>query len=157
MDRSGHRRIPNNEWGKTVRFGRKLTVATYADLGPGVADPAKQFAGSDMSCRSCQEIRPTFRRGLRRFSAVSLTRRRSRHARRADHGCMTRSLNSCALPVGSDEMKAFVAYIEFLSADRPIGAKALGRGSGEMAERTRPADSLAAPRSSRRPGPRATQ
>jgi thiosulfate dehydrogenase len=40
-------------------------------------------------------------------------------------------------------MKAFVAYIKFLSADRPIGAKTLGRGSGEMAELTRPADSLA--------------
>ena len=45
--------LPNNEWGKTVRFGRKLTVATYADLGPGVADPAKRFAGSNMSCQSC--------------------------------------------------------------------------------------------------------
>jgi thiosulfate dehydrogenase len=59
------------------------------------------------------------------------------------NGCMTRSLNGRALPVGSDEMKAFVAYLEFLSADRPIGAKTLARGSGEMAERTRPADSSA--------------
>jgi thiosulfate dehydrogenase len=45
--------FPNNEWGKTVRFGRKLTVATYADLGPEVADPAKRFAGSNISCQSC--------------------------------------------------------------------------------------------------------
>jgi cytochrome c len=55
------------------------------------------------------------------------------------NGCMTRSLNGRALPVGSEEMKAFVAYIKFLSADPPIGAKTLGRGSGEMAELTRPA------------------
>lgn len=45
--------LPNNGWGKTVRFGRKLTVATHADLGPGVADPAKLFAGSNMSFQSC--------------------------------------------------------------------------------------------------------
>ncbi len=86
-----------------------------------------------------QEIRPTFRRGLRRFSAVSLTRRRSRHAGRADQRLHDPHLNGRALPLGSDEMKAFVAYIKFLSADRPIGAKTLGCGSGEMAELTRPA------------------
>jgi cytochrome c len=46
------------------------------------------------------------------------------------NGCMTRSLNGRALPVGSEEMKAFVAYIKFLSADRPIGAKTMGAVRG---------------------------
>jgi hypothetical protein len=31
--------LPNNEWGKTVRFGRKLTVATYADLALELPTP----------------------------------------------------------------------------------------------------------------------
>jgi thiosulfate dehydrogenase len=42
------------------------------------------------------------------------------------NGCMTRSLNGRALPVGSDEMKAFVAYIKFLSADGRSARKLWG-------------------------------
>jgi thiosulfate dehydrogenase len=36
------------------------------------------------------------------------------------------------LPLDSEEMNAFVAYIKFLSTGRPIGGKTPGRGSGEM-------------------------
>jgi thiosulfate dehydrogenase len=143
--------LPNNEWGKTVRFGRELTVATV-----------KRFAASNMSCQCCYMEAGTRKFGLPFVGVFAdFPQYRSREGEVGTleeriNGCMTRSLNGRALPVGSDEMKAFVAYIKFLSADRPIGAKTLGRGSGEMAELTRPADSLAGARSSRRPVPRAT-
>src|ERR1700716_3762449 len=91
--------LPNNEWGKTVRFGRKLTVATYADLGPGVADPAKRFAGSNMSCQSCH-----LEAGLKKFGLpfggvfADFPQYRSREGEVGTlegriNGCMTRSLN----------------------------------------------------------------
>ena len=129
--------LPNNEWGKTVRFGRKLTVATYADLGPGVADPAKRFAGSNMSCQSCHP-----EAGTKEFSLpfvgvfADFPQYRSREGKVGTreeriNGCMTRSLNGRALPVGSEEMKAFVAYIKFLSADPPIGANPGARFGGD--------------------------
>jgi cytochrome c len=43
-------------------------------------------------------------------------------------------------------MKAFVAYIKFLSTGRPIGAKTYGRGSGQITELSRPADPVAGAR-----------
>jgi cytochrome c len=108
--------LPNNEWGKTVRFGRKLTVATYADLGSGIADPAKRFAGSNMSCQSCHLEAGTKKFGLPFVGVFAdFPQYRSREGEVGTleeriNGCMTRSLNGRALPVGSDEMKAFVAY-----------------------------------------------
>jgi len=120
--------LPNNEWGKTARFGRKLTVATYADLGPGVADPAKRFAGSNMSCQSCHLEAGTKKFGLPFVGVFAdFPQYRSREGEVGTleeriNGCMTRSVNGRALPIGSYEMKAFVAYIKFLSTGRPIGA-----------------------------------
>ena len=128
--------LPNNEWGKTVRFGRKRTVATYADPGPGVAAPAKRFAGSNMSCQSCHLEAGTKKFGLPFVGVFAdFPQYRSREGEVGTleeriNGCMTRSLNGRALPVGSEEMKAFVAYIKFLSADRPIGAKTMGAVRG---------------------------
>ena len=124
--------LPNNEWGKTARFGRKLTVATYADLGPGVADPAKRFAGSNMSCQSCHLEAGTKKFGLPFVGVFAdFPQYRSREGEVGTleeriNGCMTRSLNGRALPVGSDEMKAFVAYIKFLSADGRSARKLWG-------------------------------
>jgi cytochrome c len=97
--------FPNNEWGKTVRFGRKLTVATYADLGPGVADPAKRFAGSNMSCQSCHLEAGTKKFGLPFVGVFAdFPQYRSREGEVGTleeriNGCMTRSLNGRALPI----------------------------------------------------------
>src|SRR6266571_5247638 len=45
--------LPDDAWGKLVRFGRELTVATYAHIGPEAADPAKRYAGNNLSCQNC--------------------------------------------------------------------------------------------------------
>jgi thiosulfate dehydrogenase len=132
--------LPNDSWGKTVRQGRDLTVATYAHIGPEVADPAKRFAGSNMSCQSCHLEAGTKQYGLPFIGVFAdFPQYRSREGEVGTledriNGCMTRSLNGRALPVESEEMKAFVSYIKFLSTGRPIGAQTPGRGSGEMAE-----------------------
>src|ERR1700716_2324915 len=130
--------LPNNEWGKTVRFGRKLTVATYADLGPGVADPAQRVAGSCHREAGTKEFSLPFVGVFADFPQYRSREGEVGTLEERINGCMTRSLNGRALPVGSEEMNAFVAYTKFLSAAPPIGAKTLGRGSGEMAELTRP-------------------
>ena len=40
--------LPNNAHGRLVRRGRDLITATYAHIGPEVADPAKRFAGNNI-------------------------------------------------------------------------------------------------------------
>ena len=40
--------LPNDADGRLVRRGRDLITATYAHIGPEVADPAKRFAGNNI-------------------------------------------------------------------------------------------------------------
>lgn len=139
-------KLPDDPWGWMVRMGRDLTVETYKHIGPEAADSTKRFAGSNMSCQSCHLEAGTKQYGLPFvgvFADFPQYRAREGEVGTLEdriNGCMTRSLNGRPLPVDSDEMKAFVAYIKFLSTGRPIGGKTPGRGSGEMAELTRAAD-----------------
>jgi thiosulfate dehydrogenase len=57
------------------------------------------------------------------------------------NGCMTRSMNGKSLPADGKEMKALLAYIEFLGRGTPTGTRVPGMG-------LRPV-----PRSDRRPDP----
>ena len=45
--------LSDDAWGRAVRFGRELTVATASLIGPEAADPARRFAGNNLSCQSC--------------------------------------------------------------------------------------------------------
>ena len=139
-------KLPDDAWGRAVRLGRDLTVATYAHLGPEVADANKRYAGNNLSCQSCHLDAGTKKFGLP-FVGVfgDFPQYRSREGEVGTiedrvNGCMTRSMNGKRLPVDSSEMKAFVAYIKFVSTGRPVGGKTEGRGSGNIPELTRPAN-----------------
>lgn len=139
-------KLPDDAWGRAVRLGRDLTVATYAHLGPEVADANKRYAGNNLSCQSCHLDAGTKKFGLP-FVGVfgDFPQYRSREGEVGTiedrvNGCMTRSMNGKRLPVDSSEMKAFVAYIKFVSMGRPVGGKTEGRGSGSIPELTRPAN-----------------
>src|SRR5215831_6266835 len=45
--------LPNNAYGRLVRRGRDLITATYAYIGPEVADRAKRLAGNNLACGNC--------------------------------------------------------------------------------------------------------
>ncbi len=94
----------------------------------------KKYAKSDLSCSSCH-----LRGGQKPFGAslVGIAHHYPRYQARAGHivtlpqrinGCFVRSLNGKPLPLDGDEMKAFVAYIQWLSKDVPPGKKAVGAG-----------------------------
>ena len=53
---------------------------------------------------------------------------------------MTRSMNGRALPDDAPEMRAMVAYVEFLSTGVPPGQQVPGLGAGKMKELARAAD-----------------
>jgi thiosulfate dehydrogenase len=142
-------KLPDNAWGRLVREGRELTIATYAHLGPDIADAGHRFSGNNMSCQNCHLEAGTKKFGLPFvgvFADFPQYRAREGEVGTLEdriNGCLTRSMNGRALPFDSHEMKAFVAYIKFLSDGRPVGGNTVGRGSGKLAELGRAADPVA--------------
>lgn len=138
--------LPDDEHGRLVRRGRDLVTATYAHIGPAVADPAKRYAGNNLACSNCHLNAGTKKFGIpiwglwdefpqysaRSGGAISIEDR--------INSCMTRSMNGKPLPNDSPEMQAFAAYIKFLSTGVPPGEKPSGLGAGKMPFLRRAAD-----------------
>ncbi len=45
--------LPDNEYGKLVKYGKELIVHTYKYIGPEVEDPSMRYAGNNNSCQNC--------------------------------------------------------------------------------------------------------
>jgi len=138
--------LADDAWGRAVRLGRQLTVATPGLIGPEVADPARRFAGNNLSCQNCHLNAGTGKFALPfvgAFADYPQYRAREGEVRTIEdriNGCMTRSLNGRELPLDGPEMQAIVAYMKFLSTGIPVGAKTLGRGTAEVPLLDRAAD-----------------
>jgi thiosulfate dehydrogenase len=138
--------LPNNANGRLVRRGRDLITATYAHIGPEVADRAKRFAGNNLACSNCHLQAGTKKFGIPLFGLFGefplYSARLGAQITIEDrlNSCMTRSMNGRALPVAAPEMQAMVAYIKFLSTGVPPGQLLPGLGTGKMPELDRPAD-----------------
>jgi len=139
--------LPNDAAGRLVRQGRDLISATYAHIGPEVADPAKRFAANNLACGNCHLQAGTKKFGIPLFGlfgkfphynarlGAEITIEERLNA------CMTRSMNGRPLPAGAPEMQALVAYIQFLSTGVAPGQLLPGMGTGNMPELDRAADS----------------
>lgn len=138
--------LPDNAWGRTVRYGRDLITKTASLIGPEVANPDRRFSGNNLNCENCHLQAGTKEYGLSLIGVYSdfpNYRARSGNVGTIEdriQGCMTRSMNGKPIPLASAEMTAIVSYLKFLSDGRPIGAPTPGRGAGKMAELSRPAD-----------------
>lgn len=126
--------LPDDHYGRLVRYGKELTDRTFAYIGPEVKNPKMRFAGNNLACSSCHEIsatkpfampwvgaHATFPQYRAREDEVSTVEERI-------NGCMERSMAGKPLALDSREMKAFVTYIHFLSMNIPTGAKVEGQG-----------------------------
>lgn len=139
-------KLPDDDWGRTVRYGHDLTSKTASLIGPEVKDHAHRFSGNNLNCQSCHIDAGTKQFGLPFvgvFADFPNYRARSGSVGTIEdriNGCMTRSMNGKPLPLQSREMVAIVAYMKFLSTGVPVGAKTAGRGPGTMPELTRAAD-----------------
>ena len=138
--------LRDDDWGRTVRYGRDLITKTYALIGPEVADASHRYSGNNLACESCHLEAGTKKFGLP-FQGVYADfpnyRARSGAVGTIEgrlNACMTRSMNGSALALDSPQMTAIVAFLKFLSTGRPVGAPTPGRGPGRMAEMTRAAD-----------------
>lgn len=141
--------LPKDAYGELVRYGHELTTRTHAVIGPEVQDREKRFAGNNLACTSCHQndatkpyampwvgVSATFPQYRAREDAISSVEERV-------NGCMERSMNGKALPLDSREMKAFAAYIHYVSRGLPIGAKIEGAGAKPIKVPNRRADLVA--------------
>ncbi len=138
--------LPDNEQGRLIRRGRDLITATYAHIGPAVADESKRYAGNNLACTNCHLNAGTKKFGIPLwglwddFPQYSARQGHDISVEDRVNSCMTRSMNGKALPSDSVEMQAFVAYIKFLSTGVKPGQKLSGLGAGKMQELKRAAD-----------------
>ncbi|MGY2915778.1 c-type cytochrome [Bradyrhizobium sp. USDA 3262] len=138
--------LPNDAFGVQVRRGRDLITATYAHIGPEVADTAKRFAGNNLACSNCHLAAGTKKFGLPIFGLFELFPQYSARLgaeitiEERVNSCMVRSMNGRELPNDSAEMQAIVAYIKFLSSGVAAGQILPGLGAGTMPELKRAAD-----------------
>ena len=122
--------IPPGADGDTIRLGRELATHTFERLPTHV--------GSDLHCSSCHLMAGTTPNAGPWVGVTSIyPQYRSRAARaitieeRIDE-CFERSVNGSPLGHDSVEMKAFVAYMSWLSAGVPKGAEVAGRGFARL-------------------------
>src|SRR5215467_12714196 len=137
--------LPNNAYGRMVRRGRDLITATYAYIGPEVADRAKRLAGNNLACGNCHLQAGTKKFGIPLFGLFEAfphySARSGAQITIEDrlNACMTRSMNGRPLPAGGPEMQAIVSYIKFLSTGVSPGQLLPGMGTGKMPELDRAA------------------
>jgi thiosulfate dehydrogenase len=138
--------LPPGAWKDTVLYGRKVFTETYSVIGPEVSDQSMRYAGNNLSCQSCHLQGGTQRFAIPMIGVYGLfplyigREDEVRTLEERIEGCMERSMNGRAIPLGGKEMKALLAYIQFLSTDVPVGKSLEGRGSPTLPLLARAAD-----------------
>jgi len=117
--------LPNSQHGRLIKYGYYLVSESPKWMGPQVKNAEMRFAGNNLACKNCHlDV------GTRAGSAswVGVTHRFPQFRGRENkigtiedriNGCMERSMNGKKLPEDSKQMKAIVAYMEWLSEDVP--------------------------------------
>jgi thiosulfate dehydrogenase len=138
--------LPAGIWKDTVLYGRRLFVETPTLIGPEVTAPAMRYSGNNLSCQSCHLQAGTLAFALPMvgvYATFPTYMPRENDVRTIEdriEGCMERSMNGRALPVDGREMKAMVAYLQFLSTGVPVGRPTEGRGTPALPLLDRAAD-----------------
>ena len=135
----------NDEQRKLVEYGQSLIANTSLYLGP---TGSVNHTTNGMNCQNCH-LDAGARPWGNNYSAVASTypkfRERSgkvENIPKRVNDCIERSLNGTALPIDSHEMKAIVAYMEWLGKEVPKGEKPTGVGISDVTYLERAADPL---------------
>jgi thiosulfate dehydrogenase len=137
--------LGNGIWKTTVLRGRDLFNETYRFIGPE-APRSSRYAGNNLSCQNCHLQGGTRRFGLPIvgvygvYPAFMARENEVRTLEDRINGCLERSMNGRAMPADAPEMKALVAYMQFLSSGVPIGRAVDGRGTPAVPLMPRAAD-----------------
>lgn len=138
--------IPLTEEGELIRYGRALIVHTARYLGPR---GSVQNISNGLNCQNCHLKGGTKPFG-NNFAAVSSTypkfRKRSgglESIERRINDCLERSLNGKPLDVDSREMRAMIAWFEWLGQGVPKDSVPPGTRIPELPFLSRAADPVA--------------
>jgi thiosulfate dehydrogenase len=138
--------VADDPVGKLVKYGHALFTDTPNQIGPAAADPTKRFSRSSLTCQNCH-----LKAGTQPY-AVPLTgvwgqfpQYRGREGEVGTleeriNGCLERSMNGRVMPLDGTEMKAYLAYMKWLSTGIPDGAKLVGAGTKSIKEPDRAVD-----------------
>jgi thiosulfate dehydrogenase len=138
--------LPSGKWKSTVLRGRDLFNETFRFIGPEATGRLSRYAGNNLSCQNCHLEGGTRQWGLpvvgvySVFPAFMARENEVRTLEDRINGCVERSLNGHPLPTDAPEMKALVAYMQFLSTGVPIGRVVDGRGTPVLPLMTHAAD-----------------
>src|ERR1700722_399523 len=131
--------LPDDAYGRAVRMGRDLIVKTSSMIGPDAPNPARRYAGNGLDCQSCHLNAGTQRFGLPLagvwgvFPTYIARENEVRTLEERINGCMERSMNGEALPLGGPDMKAMLTYIQFISGSERVGKPLDGRSTPVLA------------------------
>lgn len=128
--------IPAGEVGDQIRYGKELVAHTAAYLGP---KGSVAVIANGMNCQNCHNDAGTKPFGIN-YSAVASTYPQFRPRANAMvsiveriNGCFQRSMNGVKLDPESKEMKAMVAYIEWVGSEVPKGERPENAGIKKLA------------------------
>jgi len=112
-------KIPNDKFGKSVRYGRELMLRTAYYIGP---DGIKgKYLGNKMNCTNCHQDAGTKPYA---FNLMSSHDNYPQYRGREDkvltlaervNNCVMRPHSGKPLPLDSDEMVAFLSYFKWIS------------------------------------------
>ncbi|TDN38887.1 c-type cytochrome [Hymenobacter sp. UV11] len=135
--------IPRTAAGRQIRYGRELIARTAAYLGP---QGTVAHLTNGMNCQNCH-LQAGTQGFANNYLAVASTypKMRARSGTMVTtqlrvNDCIERSLNGRALPDSSRELRAMVAYINWLGTGIPKGKKVYGTGFVKLAYLDRAAD-----------------
>lgn len=124
--------VPDNEFGKMIRYGGQLFTDTQALRG--------KYVGNDLNCVNCHLDRGRLGNSAPMWAAyVHYPAYRKKNDKvntliERIQGCFEYSMNGIPPPLGSDELKAMETYFFWLAKGAPVGVNMKGRGYPELAK-----------------------
>lgn len=126
--------LGNSKENDVVKYGYELFKNTPKYIGPDNGNPSMAYTGNRLACNNCH-----LQSGTKPFSAplIGIVNRFPQYRGRENkmgtieeriNGCMERSMNGKMILPNSKEMKAFVAYLTWLSRFSPKDGKVFGQG-----------------------------
>ncbi len=141
----GDSKLPGGAAGKEIQYGRDLIAHTAKYLGPKGSVKA---ISNGMNCQNCHLDAGTKVLG-NNYSAVASTYPKFRQRSGTKEGvvkrisdCFERSLNGTPPDSTSREMRAMVAYMNWLGTDVPTGQQPRGVGLAKLPYLNRAADPI---------------
>jgi len=131
--------LENPEASEIVKKGYLLLTYSSQKMGPLNPNPEQRFTGNNLSCTNCH-LNGGTQTGA--ASWIGIHKRFPQFGGRANaigtleeriNGCMERSMNGVALPDDSPQMKAMIAYMEFLEKGLPKLNKEVFKGYPKIA------------------------